>query len=96
MLSITSQYALRALSHLARLTDRAVLCRDLAASGTEPCTAHSTWIGIQAAYLKFLVSTPLSAIAGSPADSWASSQPGKWGAESHRPETSTHTGGSRQ
>src|SRR6266576_2211773 len=164
MLSITSQYALRALSHLARLTDRAVLCRDLAASvaipanylskvlltlrnaglvdttrgsgggyrlrrpaheihlidvvelfeevsrtkpscflgrtrecsGTEPCTAHSTWTGLQAAYLKFLVSTPLSAIAGNPGDSWACSQPGKLSAESQRSGRTIHTGGSRQ
>src|SRR5437762_10962957 len=139
MLSITSQCALRALAHLARQTDGAVLGRDLAesveipanylskvlltlrnaglvdttrgsgggyrlrrpaneihlidvvelfeeisrtkpscflgrtreCSATEPCTAHSTWIGIQAAYLKFLVSPPLSAITVSPADSFA-------------------------
>src|SRR5919108_64127 len=136
MLSITSQYALRALSHLARQPGRAVLGRDLAqsveipanylskvllilrnaglvdttrgsgggyqlgraandihlidvvelfeevsrtkppcflgrtraCSETKPCTAHSTWKGLQAAYLRFLVSTPLSAIAGSPGD----------------------------
>ncbi|HYY73029.1 MAG TPA: Rrf2 family transcriptional regulator [Candidatus Bathyarchaeia archaeon] len=143
MLSITSQYALRALSHLARQPGRAVLGRDLAqsveipanylskvllilrnaglvdttrgsgggyqlgraandihlidvvelfeevsrtkppcflgrtraCSETKPCTAHSTWKGLQAAYLRFLVSTPLSAIAGSPGDFWVSSEP---------------------
>jgi Rrf2 family iron-sulfur cluster assembly transcriptional regulator len=164
MLSITSQYALRALSHLARQTDGAVLGRDLAqsveipanylskvllalrnaglvdttrgsgggyrlrrpateirlidvvelfeeisrtkpscflgrtkaCSATKPCTAHSTWKGLQAAYLGFLVSTRLSAIAGNPGDSWTSSGPAVGGAESPRPEISTHPGGSRQ
>ena len=138
MLSITSQYALRALSYLARQSGRAALGRDLAesveipanylskvlltlrnaglvdttrgsgggyrlgrpvneihlidvvelfdeVSRTKPCcflgrtrmcsetitcTAHSTWRGLQASYLGFLVSTPLSAIAGKPGDSW--------------------------
>ena len=161
MLSITSQYALRALSHLARQTEGAVLGRDLAqsveipanylskvllvlrnaglvdttrgsgggyrlrrpaneirlidvvelfeeisppkpscflgrtraCSNTEPCTAHSTWKGLQASYLGFLVSTPLSAIAGSPGDSWTSSQAGTFGTKHHRPEGPTHTGG---
>lgn len=145
MLSITSQYALRALSHLARKSGAAVLGRDLAesveipanylskvlltlrnaglvdtargagggyrlrkpaenihlidvvelfeeisrgkpscflgrtrpCSETTPCTAHSTWKGLQTAYLGFLVATPLSAIAGNPNDFWTSSQPGK-------------------
>ena len=143
MLSITSQYALRALSHLARQSGEAVLGRDLArsveipanylskvlltlrnaglvdttrgsgggyrlgrsandihlmdvvelfeevsrakpscflgrsrpCSETRPCGAHSSWKGVQAAYLGFLVSTPLSAIAGNPGDAWASSLP---------------------
>jgi Rrf2 family protein len=164
MLSITSQYALRALSHLAQRTDGAVLGRDLAqsveipanylskvlltlrnaglvdttrgsgggyrlrrpaneihlidvvelfeeisrtkpscflgrtreCSATEPCTAHATWKGLQGAYLGFLVSTPLSAIAGNPGDSWLRPEPGTSGTESQRPETSTHTGGSKQ
>jgi Rrf2 family iron-sulfur cluster assembly transcriptional regulator len=141
MLSITSQYALRALSHLARQEGEAVLGRDLArsveipanylskvlltlrnaglvdtargsgggyrlrrpatdirlidivelfeevsrtrltcflgrtraCSETKPCTAHSAWKGLEAEYLKFLVSTPLSAIAGTAGDIWASS-----------------------
>lgn len=144
MLSITSQYALRALSHLARQNEKAVLGRDLAqsveipanylskillvlrnaglvdttrgagggyrlgrpaneirlidvvelfeeisrarpscflgreraCSDTQPCTAHSTWKGLQASYSGFLVSTPLSAIAGTAGDSWTSSEPG--------------------
>src|SRR5213595_122902 len=134
MLSITSQYALRALSHLARQTEGAVLGRDLAqsveipanylskvlltlrnaglvdtsrgsgggyrlrkpaheihlidvvelfedisttkpscflgstrrCSASRPCTAHSTWQRVLAAYLGFLTSTPLSEIAGKP------------------------------
>src|SRR6266481_5079314 len=138
MLSITSQYALRALSHLARQSGEAVLGRDLAhsveipanylsklllilrnaglvdttrgsgggyrlrrpaneiylidvvelfeeisrtkpccflgrtrtCSDSVPCTAHSRWRDLQAAYLGFLVSTPLSAIAGKPDDVW--------------------------
>src|SRR5215467_7413067 len=141
MVSITSQYALRALSHLARQSGEAVLGRDLAesveipanylskvlltlrnaglvdttrgagggyrlgraadeihlidvvelfeevsrtkptcflgrtrpCSETKPCTAHSTWKGVQEAYLGFLVSTSLSTIAGNPGDVWASS-----------------------
>src|SRR5215468_6936096 len=142
MLSITSQYALRALSHLARQSGEAVLGRNLArsveipanylskvlltlrnaglvdttrgsgggyrlrkpaneihlidvvelfeevsrtkpscflgrtraCSENKPCTAHSSWKGLQAAYFGFLVSTPLSAIAGSPGDSWTGSK----------------------
>jgi len=142
MVSITSQYALRALCHLARQRGEAVLGRDLAqsveipanylskilltlrnaglvdtargsgggyrlrksateihlvdvvelfeevsranpscflgrtraCSETRPCTAHSSWKELQAAYLGFLVSTPLSAIAGSPNDSWTGSE----------------------
>ena len=161
MLSITSQYALRALSHLARQTEGAVLGRDLAqsveipanylskvllvlrhaglvdtargsgggyrlgkpaneihlidvvelfeeisrtkpscflgrtrpCSNTHPCTAHTTWKRLQGSYLGFLVSTPLSAIAGSPGDMWTSSEPGTWGSKHLGPEGATHTGG---
>ena len=142
MLSITSQYALRALSQLARLSGEAVLGRDLAhsveipanylskvllilrnaglvdttrgsgggyrlrrpaneiylidvvelfeeisrtkpccflgrtraCSDDVPCTAHSLWRDLQATYLGFLASTPLSAIAGKPDDIWTSSR----------------------
>ena len=141
MLSITSQYALRALAHLARQVNTPVLGRDLAqsveipanylskvlltlrnaglvnttrgsgggyrlskpaseihlidvvelfeeisrtqpscflghlrkCSDSTPCSAHSTWRGVQVAYLNFLVSTPLSAIAGQPQGFWSSS-----------------------
>ena len=161
MLSITSQYALRALSHLARQSGESVLGRDLAqsveipanylskvlltlrnaglvdttrgsgggyrlgkpandiplidvvelfdevsrtkpscflgrtrpCSETKPCTAHSTWTGLQTAYLKFLVFTPLSAIAGNPGDFWASFEPDTRRAESHMPESCDHPGG---
>ena len=133
MLSVTSEYALRALAHLARQPGAAVLGRDLAhavdipanylskvlltlrnaglvdttrgsgggyrlrkpaediylidivelfedisrtkpgcflrhtrpCSSATPCTAHSAWSDLQAAYLGFLVSTPLSTIAES-------------------------------
>lgn len=159
MLSITSQYALRALSHLARQTEGAVLGRDLAqsveipanylskvlltlrnaglvetargfrggyrlrrpaseihlidvvelfeeisrskpscflgreraCSATAPCTAHSAWRGLQAAYLGFLVSTPLSAIAGNQGDTWTSVELGTPPADSHQSKESTHT-----
>ena len=138
MLSITSQYALRALAHLARHPGGAVLGRDLAqtveippnylskvlltmrnaglvdttrgsgggyklrrpateihlidvvelfeeisraksccflgrtrtCSETTPCTAHFTVRGVLAAYLGFLIATPLSAIAGQADDFW--------------------------
>lgn len=141
MLSITSQYALRALTHLARQPGEPVLGRDLAQSGEipanylskvlltlrdaglvnttrgsgggyrlgrpaneiylidvvelfeeisrtksacflgqtrkcsdlTPCSAHSSWREVQVAYLKFLIATPLSAIAGKPEDVWSSS-----------------------
>ena len=161
MLSITSQYALRALAHLARQSGDAVLGRDLAqsveipanylskvlltlrhaglvdtirgsgggyrlgrpaneiylidvmelfeevsrtksscflsrtrpCSETKPCTAHSTWKGLQEAYLGFLVSTPLSAIAGNPGDLWVSSEPDTNRVESHMSESCDHTRG---
>lgn len=161
MLSITSQYALRALSHLARQSGEAVLGRDLAqsveipanylskvlltlrnaglvdtirgagggyrlrrsandiylidvvelfedvsrtkpscflgrtrsCSENKPCTAHSAWKGLQATYLGFLVSTPLSAIAGSPDDFWSRSQPDTSRDDSHESENCDYTGG---
>jgi Rrf2 family protein len=161
MLSITSQYALRALSHLARQSEEAVPGRDLAksveipanylskvlltlrnaglvdatrgsgggyrlrrpaedirlvdvvelfeevsrtkprcflgrtraCSEITPCTAHSTWKALQTAYLRFLVSTPLSEIAGNRGDFWASSEPGTNRAENHESESCDHTGG---
>src|SRR6476646_10456736 len=133
MLTITSQYALRALTHLARQAGEPVLGRDLAqsgevpanylskvlltlrnaglvdttrgsgggyrlgksadeiylidvvelfeeisrakpscflrhtrpCSGSSPCSAHAAWSDLQAAYLGFLISTPLSTIAES-------------------------------
>ena len=163
MLSTTSQYALRALCHLARQSGEAVLGRDLArsveipanylskvlltlrnagvvdtsrgsgggyrlrkpadeiylidvvelfeeisrtkpscflgrprlCSETTPCTAHSTLRGLLAAYLGFLTSTPLSAIAGKPDDLWTSSSAGMPRADSPT-EESTNTGGSKQ
>lgn len=141
MLSTTSQYALRALSHLAAQFGEAVLGRDLAeaveipanylskvlvtlrnaglvatargsgggyrlgkpaeeihlidvvqlfeeisptkpacflgrtraCSEVTPCSAHSSWRDLQGAYLSFLASTPLSAIAGKRKDVWTSS-----------------------
>jgi Rrf2 family transcriptional regulator, iron-sulfur cluster assembly transcription factor len=160
MLSITSQYALRALSHLARQPGEIVLGRDLAqsvdipsnylskvlltlrkaglvdtirgagggyrlnrpatgiylievvelfeevsrtkpscflgrtrpCSETRPCTAHSAWKGLQAAYLGFLVTTPLSEIAGSPGDLWPRSEPPAGSAELSD-ESCDHNGG---
>jgi len=158
MLSITSQYALRALSHLAAQSGEAILGRDLAdsveipanylskvlvtlrnaglvttargagggyrlgkpageihlievvelfeeisrskpscflgstreCSQTTPCNAHSSWRGVQAAYLKFLTSTSLSAIAGKRDDVWTSS--GQVRHSHSQPEHLTHTG----
>ncbi len=142
MLSVTSEYALRALAHLARQPGEAVLGRDLAhaveipanylskvlltlrnaglvdttrgsgggyrlrkpaneihlidvvelfeeisrtkpscflahtrpCSDAAPCTAHAAWRGVQAAYMGFLVSTSVSAIAGESDDVSAGSQ----------------------
>jgi Rrf2 family transcriptional regulator, iron-sulfur cluster assembly transcription factor len=160
MLSTTSQYALRSLCHLARLSDKAVLGRDLAqavdipanylskvlltlrnaglvetnrgsgggyrlrkpanelylidvvelfeeisrtktpcflghsraCSAATPCTAHSTLRGLLAAYLGFLTSTPLSAIAGKPDDLWTSSSVARPRTDSPAKEF-TNTGG---
>jgi Rrf2 family transcriptional regulator, iron-sulfur cluster assembly transcription factor len=164
MLSLTSQYALRALSDLARHSDAPVLGRDLARSAeipanylskvlltlrnaglvdtargsgggyrlrrsandihlidvvelfeeisrskppcflgrarpcseSKPCTAHATWKGLQAAYLGLLVSTPLSAIVGSPADFWASSDQAASHIGTQDLEICDHTGGTRE
>src|SRR3954465_15708551 len=164
MLSTTSQYALRALCHLARQSGGAVLGRDLAesveipanylskvlltlrnaglvdttrgsgggyrlrrpadqihlidvvelfeeisrtkpacflgrtraCSSTEPCTAHSTWKGLQAASLEFLVSTRPAPTAGNPGDSWRSSAADMFRADRHQIAISTDTGGSNK
>lgn len=158
MLSTTSQYALRALSHLAARADEAVLGRELAASveipanylskvllalrnaglvatargcgggyrlgrpadkihlidvvelfeevsrtkpscflgrtrrcsEATPCNAHASWRSLQAAYLKFLVATPLAEIAGKPDDVWTSS--GQKRALHSQPKQITHPG----
>lgn len=44
-------------------------------SDSTPCTAHSAWRDLQVAYMGFLVSTPLSAIAGEHDDVWTSPPP---------------------
>ena len=161
MLSTTSQYALRALCHLARQSDGAVLGRDLAqsvevpanylskvlltlrnaglvdttrgsgggyrlgkpadeihlidvvelfeeisrtkstcvlgrtrtCSETVPCTAHSAWRGLLTEYRRFLISTPLSAIAGTANDFWTSSGTGAHRTDNQEPERLTHNGG---
>lgn len=158
MLSTTSQYALRALSHLAAQPGEALLGRDLAesveiptnylakvlltlrnaglvttargsgggyrlarpadqiylidvlelfeevsrtkpscflghtraCSEITPCNAHSSWRALQAAFLKFLISTPLSAIAGEPHDVWTSS--GQMCELHYQRKRSTHAG----
>jgi Rrf2 family iron-sulfur cluster assembly transcriptional regulator len=58
---------------ISRTNPSCFLSRSRACSEATPCTAHSAWRGLQAAYLGFLVSTPLSAIAGKPDDFWTSS-----------------------
>ena len=158
MLSTTSQYALRALSHLAAQSGKAMLGRDLAesveipanylskvlltlrnaglvattrgsgggyrlgrpaheihlidvvelfeeisrskpscflgrtraCSETTPCHAHSSWKNLQSAYLTFLISTPLSAIAGERDGFWRSS--GLRREPPSKPQQITHTG----
>ena len=163
MLSTTSQYALRALCHLARQSGEPVLGRDLAqsvenpanylskvlltlrnaglveatrgsgggyrlrkssdeiylidvvelfeevsrtkpscflgrtraCSETTPCTAHSTLRGLLAAYLGFLISTPLSAIAGRPDDLWTKSNAGMPRRDS-RTDEFTNIGGPKE
>ena len=69
------------------------LGRTRSCSETKPCTAHSSWKTLQAAYLGFLVSTPLSAIAGNPGDFWTSSETDKSHEDCHKFESSDHTGG---
>src|SRR5215467_2551602 len=58
---------------ISRTKPRCFLGHTRACSEASPCSAHPTWKGLQAAYLGFLISTPLSAIAGNPGDLWTSS-----------------------
>jgi Rrf2 family iron-sulfur cluster assembly transcriptional regulator len=76
---------------ISRTKPSCFLGRTRACSAAEPCTAHSTWKGLQAAYLEFLVSTPLSEIAGNPGDTWTSSEAGTRTPETRVSERSTHT-----
>lgn len=46
-------------------------------SSARPCTAHTAWSDLQAAYLGFLVSTSLSTIAGEQANGRPASESGK-------------------
>ena len=46
------------------------LGRSRPCSAATPCTAHFAWQGVLEAYLRFLTSTSLSAIAGEPEDVW--------------------------
>ena len=50
------------------------LGRSRPCSATTPCTAHFAWQGVLGAYLGFLTSTSLSAIAGEPEDVWTAAQ----------------------
>ena len=66
------------------------LGRTRTCSESTPCTAHSAWRDLQAAYLQFLLSTPLSAIAGNPDEFWTSS--GQKREPHSQPERITHPG----
>jgi Rrf2 family protein len=61
---------------ISRTKPSCFLGRTRACSETAPCTAHYRLRGVLAAYLGFLTSTPLSAIAGGPDDVWTSSGAG--------------------
>jgi Rrf2 family protein len=61
---------------ISRTKPSCFLGRTRACSEATPCTAHSTLRGLLAANLGFLISTPLSAIAGKPGDLWTSSSAG--------------------
>jgi Rrf2 family protein len=61
---------------ISRTKPACFLGRTRTCSETTPCGAHSSWRDLQAEYLKFLVSTPLSAIAGKRDDLWTSSGEG--------------------
>ena len=50
-------------------------------SETTPCSAHNAWRDLQASYLGFLVSTPLSTIAGQTGVLWDSAPPQNKGAQ---------------
>lgn len=69
---------------ISRTMPSCFLGRRRACSETMPCTAHSTLRGLLAAHLEFLVSTPLSAIAGKPGDIWTNS-----GADTGRTQSRT-------
>jgi Rrf2 family protein len=67
------------------------LSRTRACSETQPCTAHSSWKELQAAYLKLLISTPLSAISGNSGDTWTSTEEN---ARAENQNNVAHAGGS--
>src|SRR5262249_17945489 len=77
---------------VSRAKPRCFLGRIRPCSETNPRTTHSSWKDLQAAYLGFLISTPLSAIAGNPGDFWTSSEEGAR-AESYK--SLDHIGGIR-
>ena len=68
---------------VARSKPPCFLGRTRACSETEPCTAHTAWKGMQAAYLGFLTTPPLSAIAGKQGDFWRGSKQEATPAESN-------------
>jgi Rrf2 family transcriptional regulator, iron-sulfur cluster assembly transcription factor len=75
---------------ISRTKPSCFLGRTRACSETTPCNAHSSWRSLQVAFLKFLVSTPLSAIAGERDVVWTSS--GQMHEPHPEPEQTTHPG----
>ena len=75
---------------ISRTRPACFLGRTRACSETTPCNAHSSWKDLQVAYLRFLISTPLSAIAGERDDFWTSS--GLKRESRSEPEQLTHIG----
>jgi Rrf2 family protein len=75
---------------ISRTKPSCFLGRTRACSETTPCNAHSSWRSLRVAYLKFLISTPLSEIAGERDNAWTSSGQKR---EAHSPpEQITHPG----
>ena len=75
---------------ISRTQPSCFLGRSRTCSPTTPCHAHSSWRNLQLAYLNFLISTPLSAIAGERDGFWTSS--GLKRESPSQPELITHTG----
>lgn len=59
---------------ISRTKPSCFLGRTRVCSESTPCNAHRSWRDVQMTYLKFLISTPLSAIVGTRDEVWTSGE----------------------